>query len=107
MTALFKKSEYDEAAAFFVAIKLREMFGLLDANDPSVSRAISDIDEAQRELSDLFSDVSDACGCRGSLSKDAIKAIRAAAEKRRAARERLLKVLQDRDGWPNSRLGSD
>jgi hypothetical protein len=103
MPALFEKWEHDEAAAFSVAIKLRRMFDFLDENDPSVSRAILDVNEVQHELCALFGD---ACGY-GSLSKDAIEAIRATVEKRRAARERLLKMLEDRDGWPNPRLGSD
>jgi hypothetical protein len=106
MPALFEKWKHDEAVAFSVAIKLREMFGGLDENDPSVSRALLDVNEAQHELSALFGDACDTCGY-GSLSEDAIKVIRAVVEKRRAARERLLRVLEDRDGWPNPRLGSD
>ena len=62
---LFEKSEHDEAAAFSVAVKLREM----DTSNPSVSRAILDVNDAQHELSALFGDACDSCGY-GSLSKD-------------------------------------
>jgi hypothetical protein len=76
-----------------------ERFGHWDCEDP-VSLAILDVVEAQRELSDAIYD--DAVLPRGVGGNAGIKA---AVEKRRAAGEKLIEALEDRDSWPDPELG--
>jgi hypothetical protein len=72
-----------------------------DADDP-VSHRIWDLVEAQRELSDAIADGA----MYAYLSSDAAnKAIKAAVEKRHAAGEKLMEALEDRDSWPDPKLG--
>jgi hypothetical protein len=97
MTTRFK-STYNAYEAFRArADLLRPMFGLWDACDP-VSHAILDIVEAQRELSDAFMD-----DAEYGFDNEAI--FKAAVEKRYAAGEKLMQALEDRDSWPEPKLG--
>jgi hypothetical protein len=95
------KSEYDPISAFYLRARmLREMFGLWDACDP-VSRAILDLVETQRQLSDAIRDDADYGSSPGRTG-----AIRAAVQQRDAAGEKLMRALEDRDSWPDPELGA-
>ena len=97
MTTRFKSTCRDSDAFCLRADLLCPMFGHWDSEDP-VSHAILDVVEAQRELSDAISDDVE----RGVGGEAAIKA---AVEKRHAAGEKLMEALEDRESWPEPRLG--
>src|SRR6516162_6028959 len=92
------EADIDEDAAFYLrADLLRPMFGYWDCEDPA-SHAILDLVEAQRELSDAIRDDVD-CGVGGAA------AIKAAVEKRERTGEKLMEALDDRESWPDPKLG--
>jgi hypothetical protein len=95
MTTRFR-STYSEPDAFYLRADLPQ-FGLWDSEDP-VSHAILDLVEAQRELSDLFSDDAE-------YGLDCEAAFKATIKKRYAAREKLMEALADRYSWPDPDLG--
>jgi hypothetical protein len=98
MSAHFE-TEIDESSAFDMrADWLRPMFGHWDSEDP-VSHAILDVVEAQRVLSDAISDDAN----YGYTSSNA--AIKEAIEKRKAAVNKLVEAVKDRDNWPDPKLG--
>jgi hypothetical protein len=113
-------STCDECEAFRLrADLLREMFGMWDPIDP-VSHCILDLVEAQRELSDAIDDYRPDAGCASASPQNedppcvrplvrpagwSNQRIRTAIAKRHAAGERLMEVLEDRDLWPDPRLG--
>ena len=112
-------SIYDECKAFRLRVEmLREMFGMWDPIDP-VSHCILDLVEAQGELFDVIDDYRpDVVGCASPENEDppcvrppvrpagwSDQQIRTAIAKRHAAGERLLEVLEDRDLWPDPKLG--
>lgn len=97
MTIRFESTYTDHDAFYLRANLLRATFGQWDAFDP-VSHAILDIVEAQRELSDLFSDAAEY-----GVGNEA--AFTAAIEKRHAAGRKLLEALENRESWPDPNLG--
>jgi hypothetical protein len=62
-----------------------------------VASCILDLVEAQNELNDCFDDDAE---CHGNEA-----AFKAAVEKRYAAAEKLMAALENREGWPDPKLG--
>jgi hypothetical protein len=97
MTTPFK-SQYSEHDAFYLrGDLLRSAFGKWDVCDP-VAHCILDLVEAQHELADLFADDAE-------YSIDIEAAFTATVKKRHAAGEKLMRPLEDRDSWPDPKMG--
>jgi hypothetical protein len=91
------KSEYSQHDAFYLRGNLlREKFGDWDCLDP-VGDAILDLVAAQNALADVWDETT--------YREVPDVEFAVAIEERHAAAERVMRVLNDRDSWPDPTLG--